>query len=312
MAPSCFGRARAENGREQQQGARRSLNTPPDRCCQQVHVAPRFALSRSAIFRTSLLSRVYTEVCRRVSERDYKVVVARGRGFTLTIDKKIVGLSLSALIAFAIGKLVFAPLFFVLWPGLYLGWHFLDRHRKSPGLRAPRSIEGTQSPAVAARTRRSMPGRILLVAGLVIVGWIAVSMLFLFIARESGHRKAEKARSTVHPGMNVAEVLHSVTGWVLLGASSDAPETAAAHLSAVSLGFHPENNTFIYFDATKGANLELSESETLVLLRQKVGDAYGWRFRFTFVGSTPQHFSFKVEFDKDGRVREVKPVYGWD
>ncbi|HEY6268130.1 MAG TPA: hypothetical protein VIX11_07530 [Candidatus Acidoferrum sp.] len=120
------------------------------------------------------------------------------------------------------------------------------------------------------------------------------------------------ARSTVHPGMNVAEVLHSVTGWVLLGASSDAPETAPAHLSAVSLGFHPENNTFIYFDATKGANLELSESETLVLLRQKLGDAYGWRFRFTFVGSTPQHFSFKVEFDKDGRVREVKPVYGWD
>jgi hypothetical protein len=230
----------------------------------------------------------------------------------VTIDKKIVGLSLSALIAFAIGKLLFAPLFFVLWPGLYLGWHFLNRHHKSPELRAPRSIEEQKSPAVAVTNRRSALRRVILVAGVVIVALVAASILSLYTARESGHRKAEKARSTVHPGMTVAEVLHSVTGWILLGASSDAPETAPGHLSAVSLGFHPEDNTFTYFDAMKGADRELSESETLELLHQKLGDGYIWRFRFTFVSSTPQHFSFKVEFDKDGRVQEVKPVYGWD
>jgi hypothetical protein len=229
----------------------------------------------------------------------------------VTIDKKIAGLSLSALIAFAIGKLVFAPLFFVLWPGLYLGWHFLNRHRKSPELRAPGSIEEQQYPA-AVTNRRSDLRRIILAAGVVIVGMIAASIFSLYFARESGRRKAEQARSTVHPGMNVAEALHSVTGWILLGASSDAPETAPGHLSAVSLGFHPENNKFTYFDSIKGGDRELSESETLDLLRQKLGDRYSWQFRFTFVSSTPQHFSFKVEFDKDGRVREVKQVYGWD
>ena len=124
------------------------------------------------------------KVCRRISERDYRVIVARGRGFTLTIDKKIVGLSLSALIAFAIAKLLFAPLFFVLWPGLYLGWHFLNRHGKNPQLRAPRSLEEQESPAVAATKRRSALGRIILVAGVVIVGCVAVSILLLFLARE--------------------------------------------------------------------------------------------------------------------------------
>jgi hypothetical protein len=230
----------------------------------------------------------------------------------VSINTKIVGLSLSALIAFAIGKLLFAPLFFVLWPGLYLAWHFLNRRRKSPEQRAPRPIEEQQSPAVAASNRRSALGRIILVAGVVIVGLLAASIFSLYFARESGRRKAEQARSTVHPGMTVADVLHSATGWILLGASSDAPETAPGHLSAVSLAFHPENNRFIYFDSMKGADRELSESETLDLLRQKLGDGYSWQFRFTFGSSTPQHFSFKVEFDKDGRVQEVKPVYGWD
>jgi hypothetical protein len=230
----------------------------------------------------------------------------------VTINSKIAGLSVSALIAFAIGKLVFAPLFFVLWPGLYLGWHFFNRHRKSSDLRAPRSIDGKQSPAAAVTNRRSVLRRILLVAGVVIVGLIAASILSLYLARESGRRKAEQARSTMHPGMTVADVLHSAKGWISLGATSDAPETDVDHLRAVNLGFQPENDRFTYFDLLKGADRELSESETLDLLHQKLGDEYGWRFRFTFVSSTPQHFSFKVEFDKDGRVREVQPVYGWD
>jgi hypothetical protein len=230
----------------------------------------------------------------------------------MTINAKIAGLSLSALIAFAIGKLVFAPLFFILWPGLYLGWYFLNRHRKSPEPRAPLSLEGKQSPAVAAPNKRSALGRVVLVAGVVIVGLIAASVLSLYLAREAGRRKAEQARSTVHPGMTVAEVLHSTTSWISLAASSDAPETDPGHLPAVNFGFHPENNRFTYFDSMKGADRELSESQALVLLHQQLGDGFDWRFQFTFVSSTPQHFSFKVEFDKGGRVRDVQPVYGWD
>jgi hypothetical protein len=193
-----------------------------------------------------------------------------------------------------------------------LGWRYLSRHRASPEPEAPRLIEDRQSPTVAVTNRRSLLRRIIRVAGVVIAGCIAVSILFFFIARESGHQKAEKARSTVRPGMTVAEVLHSVTGWILLGASSDAPETDPGHPPAVSLGFHSKSNKFIYFDGMNGADRELSEAETLVLLHQKLGDGYSWQFRFTFVSTTPQHFSFKVEFDKDGRVQEVRPVYGWD
>lgn len=73
--------------------------------------------------------------------------------------------------------------------------------------------------------RRSALRRIIRIAGVVIVGCIAASVLLLFIARELGQQKAEKARSTVHPGMTMAEVWHSVTGWLVLGAFSDAPKT---------------------------------------------------------------------------------------
>jgi len=225
---------------------------------------------------------------------------------------KIVRICLSALLAFAIAKLVFGPLFFVLWPGLYWGWHYLSRRRESPEPGAPRLIAEQQSPVVAVANRRSVLRRIIRIAGVVIVGWIAASVLLVFIALELGQRKAEKARSTVHPGMTVAEVLHSVTGWIVLGAYTEAPETDPDHLPAVNLGFHSELNKFTHFDRMRGEDRELSESETLVLLHQKLGDRYSWRFRFTFINITPQHFSFKVVFDKDGRVQEVRPVYGWD
>jgi hypothetical protein len=277
-----------------------------------VEAVPRFALKGCAIFRTTFLTRVYTEVLQTACKQDEQVVVAPGSGITVTINSKIAGLALSALIAFAIGKLFFAPLFFVLWPGLYLAWHFLKRHRKSPQLHAPRSIEGMQSPVVAVTNRPFVLRRVLLVAGAVIVALIAASIFSLYVARESGRRKAEQARSTVHPGMTVADVLRSAKGWISLGATSAAPETDPGHPPAVNFGFHVENNRFTYFDSSNGADRELSESETLSLLHQKLGDGYGWRFRFTFVSATPQHFSFKVEFDKEGRVREVQPVYGWD
>jgi hypothetical protein len=249
---------------------------------------------------------------RLVSEQNCKLLVVLGCGVTVAIGTKIVGLCLSALLAFAIGKLVFAPLFFVLWPGLYWGWHYLNRRRESPDPGAHRLMTERQSLVVVVANRRSGPRRIIRIAGVVVVAWIAASVLLLFIAGGFGQRKAEKARSTVHQGMTMAEVLHSVSGWLVLGASSDAPETDADHLRALNLLPGSETGKFSYFDRALNKDREISESEALAFLHLKLGDGYSWRFRYTFISSTPQHFSFKVVFDKDGRVQEVTPVYGWD
>jgi hypothetical protein len=252
------------------------------------------------------------KLSRLVSDEDCKLIVVEGCGVTVTIGTKIVRLCVSALLAFAIAKLVFAALFFVLWPGLYWGWHYLSRRRERSEPGATGLIAEKQSPAVAVTKRRSALRRFIRIAGVVIVGWIAVSVLLLFIARESGHRKAEKARSTVHPGMTVAAVLHSVTGWLVLGATSDAPETDSNYLRTLSLLPGSESGKFFYFDPALSKDREISDSEALALFQQKLGDGYSWRFKYTFITSSPQHFSFKVVFDKDGSVQEVTPVYGWD
>jgi hypothetical protein len=103
-----------------------------------------------------------------------------------------------------------------------------------------------------------------------------------------------------------------VSGWLVLGASTDVPETDSDHLRALNLLPGSETGKFLYFDRELNKDREIPESEALAFLHLKLGDGYSWRFRYTFISSTPQHFTFKVIFDKDGRVREVTPVYGWD
>lgn len=72
------------------------------------------------------------KLCGLVSKQDCKLVVVQGCGVTVTIGTKIIRMCVSALLAFAIAKLVFAPLFFVLWPGLYLGVALLKPPRREP------------------------------------------------------------------------------------------------------------------------------------------------------------------------------------
>ena len=173
-------------------------------------------------------------------------------------------------------------------------------------------VGGTDSPGtsgVAGAKRRPGLRRTLRITGIVIVGWIAAGMLFVFLA---DHGNAKRARSSVHAGMSVAEVLHSVTGWISLGASSDASESDPEHLHAVNLGFLSESTKFSYYDRARRADRELSESEALGMLRERLGDGTVWRLQYTFLTSTPQHLSFTVVFDRNGRVQEVTPMHGWD
>ena len=233
----------------------------------------------------------------------------------MTLNAKILRLCVTAVVAFAVGKLVYVPLFFVLWPGLYLAWGYWSRRRAgeepgAPGVVAEKDLPGASG--VAAADRRSAMRRNILITGIVVAGFITASFLHLYLSQKSVHRSVEKARSSVQAGMSVGEVFHSVTGWISLGTSSDAPETDPEHLHAVNLAFHAESKKFSYFDKEKSADREISESEALGVLHEKLGDGTIWRLRYTFLTSTPQHFSFTVIFDRNGRVQEVTPIHGWD
>jgi len=47
-------------------------------------------------------------------------------------------------------------------------------------------------------------------------------------------------------------------------------------------------------------------------MKQKMSDGYEWRWRYTFLTDTPWHYSFTVTFGRDGRVKDITDVWGWD
>ena len=56
----------------------------------------------------------------------------------------------------------------------------------------------------------------------------------------------------------------------------------------------------------------LTESQAAELMKQKMSDGYEWRWRYTFLTDTPRHYSFTVTFGRDGRVKDITDVWGWD
>jgi hypothetical protein len=114
--------------------------------------------------------------------------------------------------------------------------------------------------------------------------------------------------------MTVAEVLHVSRDCDIFSASSDFPydeKAGSANIPAMSFGWR-KDGTYRIYDLATGQNLQLSESEAIERLRAKLHDGYQWHFRYTYINMTPQHISFSVDFGPDGRVTEIKPVYGWD
>ena len=37
-----------------------------------------------------------------------------------------------------------------------------------------------------------------------------------------------------------------------------------------------------------------------------------WEVAFTYLTATPQHLSFSLEIGRDGKLKKVRPVHGWD
>jgi hypothetical protein len=210
------------------------------------------------------------------------------------------------LLAFAIATLVFAffaPLFLVLWPAFYWGWDYLGRQRAAHGLRTLLWNGGVKSPAEHIAKARSGLRRVIRAIGFTMAALMVAGFVLRFTSNEFDKRKAREARATVQEGMTVGEVLHSMSAGAFLLANSDAPVIDPDHPPAVNLKPRSESQTFRYEDH------EISESEALALLHRRLGDGYPWRFEFFFVGSL-ERFSFHVVFNRDGRVREVTPLYG--
>ena len=198
-------------------------------------------------------------------------------------------------------------MFLFLWLALYYGWPLLSRW--VPFLNFAK--------AGALPTEHTRPLWLRMVRGsgawiagfaLTVVAFGSLSMAPLLAC----FGRARRAHDSIHLGMTVPEVLHTVRDCDIFQASSDFPEEGDSNdIPAMGLGRTPDGK-YHTFDSETNQTLSLSESEALDRLHAKLHDGYPWTFHYTYTNLTPQHVSFSVVFGPDGRVTEVKPVYGWD
>lgn len=138
--------------------------------------------------------------------------------------------------------------------------------------------------------------------------------LTVIVPLSLSHRRAQRVHDAVHIGMTVPEVLRVARDCDIFQASSEFPHddnTDPDNIPAMNLGWG-KDGTYRIFDLATNQSLHLSESEAIARLHAKLHDGYRWHFHYTYINMTPQHVSFSVVFGPDGRVAEVKPVYGWD
>jgi hypothetical protein len=198
-------------------------------------------------------------------------------------------------------------LFSVLWLSVYYAWPLLSR--RMPFL----NFTETRSPQ--AGDRRPLWLRMVRGTGAWLFGFVLTVLAFGSLAMAPqlfSFGRAHQAHDSIHIGMTVPEVLHTVRDCDVFQASSEFPDDGDPnHLPAMGLG-RDQNGIYHTFDSATNQTLNLSESEALDRLHAKLHDGYRWTLHYTYTNASPQHVSFSVMFGPDGRVTEVKPVYGWD
>lgn len=194
-------------------------------------------------------------------------------------------------------------MFLFLWLVLYYAWPLLSRWVPF--------LNFVKTGAVASAPPRPLWLRMLRGTGAWIAGFVLVVVAFGSLSMAPllvCFGRARRAHDSVHVGMTVPEVLHTVSDCDIFQTSSDFPDDDDAnHIPAMRLSRTQDGKYHTFDSAT-----DLSESEALDRLHAKLHDGYRWTFRYTYTNLTPQHVSFSVVFGPDGRVTEVKPVYGWD
>ena len=230
-------------------------------------------------------------------------------------------LGVTSVVAFAIAVTVMADdsralLWIVLWVGLYWLWKLWDRWRgkgvtnsaQQPTSKAvvvpePQARRGTPRPLVR-KTVTLAAGAIIFVAGMAIVMILCLGYY---------ERQAKAEHDKVHIGMTVDQVLPMVHGALGVRTQAVLPDNLSDKegVHYASLTEH-EDGTFGCSAGPDYRSQNLTDAEAVALMKQKMSDGYEWRWRYTFINDTPQHFSFTVTFGRDGRVKDVTDVWGWD
>lgn len=154
------------------------------------------------------------------------------------------------------------------------------------------------------------PGRetIKLVAAAFVL--IAVVSIFVVLTFHDYIRQAKAERDKVHIGMTVDQVLPLVHGAFLIMARAVVPDKVsdeeAGH--SASLAEHEDGT----FGCSLASDQSLTGADAAALMKQKMSDGYEWRWRYLFMNNTPVHYKFTVTFGRDGRVKDVTAVEGFD
>lgn len=204
----------------------------------------------------------------------------------------------------------FGPALLFCWIALYCAWPLVVR--RLPFLNLSKGA-APQSPAVQKPlARRLVRGSLVFIGGSGLALFLMSSIVFVPISLSFA--RARKVHNSIHVGMTVQEVLHTAKDCDIFSASSEFPHDDDAdpeNIPAVNLGWY-RDGTYRLYDVAAHQDVRLSESETVDRLGAMLHEGYRWEFRYTYVNLTPMHVTFKVEFGSDGRVSEIKPIYGWD
>jgi len=208
-----------------------------------------------------------------------------------------------------------AFLWIVLWVAFYWLWRLWDRWSGKDIVTAadepiPLVVVPTPQPLPVVVTPRPLWRRALrrtakLAAGAVVFIVVMVAVMFLCLGYYKRQARAE--RNKVQIGMTVDEVLSRVHGGCVRAHAVLPVNMSDEGLVHYASFTERPDGTFGALGAPR-----LTEEEAVALMKKKMTDGYEWRWRYTFVNETPQHFSFTVTFGRDGRVKDVTDVWGWD
>jgi hypothetical protein len=209
----------------------------------------------------------------------------------------------------------------VLWVGLYWLWKLWDR-RRGNDIPSPTHQPTTTEMVVPVSQalsgggtrplwRRAVRKTGTLLAGAFVLSMILVAVMLLCLGYYERQAKAE--RDKVQIGMTVDQVLPLVHGSMGIRTHAVLPDNVSADegVHYATLAEHEDGS----FGCSCGPDYQwrqLTHDEALALMKQKMSDGYEWRWRYTFINDTPQRFSFTVTFGRDGRVKQVTDVWGWD
>jgi hypothetical protein len=153
---------------------------------------------------------------------------------------------------------------------------------------------------------------IILVAGAVALIVFMAPVMMIHDLRYS-ETQVSTERNKVRIGMTINDVLALVHGDVGIRAHAELPDNIDdEQLVHYANLVQQRDGTF---SCTCGMGKELrylTAAQAAERMKQKMSDGYEWRWRYTFLTSTPRHYSFTVTFGRDGRVKGITDVWGWD